>query len=61
MTERKRYAIVGTGVRAGMFVEAITKTYQDAAELVAFCDTSQTRMDWYNGRLQTETGVPPIS
>ncbi len=60
MTQRKRYALVGTGGRAGMFVDAITTTYKDAAELVAFCDFSQTRMNWYNGRLQNERSLQPI-
>ncbi|MCA9961875.1 MAG: Gfo/Idh/MocA family oxidoreductase, partial [Anaerolineales bacterium] len=60
MSQRKRYALVGTGARAGMFVDAITTTYKDVAELVAFCDQSQTRMNWYNGRLQTERGLNPL-
>ncbi len=59
MSQRKRYAIVGTGARAGMYVEATTETYWDDAELVAFCDLSQTRMDWYNRRLQSQLGLPP--
>ncbi len=53
MSQLKRYAIVGTGARAGMFIEALTTTYRDGAELVALCDLSQTRMDWYNHRLGT--------
>ncbi len=59
MTSSKRYAIVGTGARAGMYVEALSRTYRDSAELVAFCDLSQTRMDWYNHQLQTYGGLPP--
>lgn len=55
----KRYAIVGTGSRASMFIKAITTTYQDSAELVALCDLSQTRMDWHNRELQTEIGLSP--
>ncbi|MBN1966533.1 MAG: Gfo/Idh/MocA family oxidoreductase, partial [Anaerolineae bacterium] len=51
MSAHKRYAVVGTGSRAEMYLNAITKTYQDSAELVALCDLSQTRMDWHNGRL----------
>ncbi len=51
MSTRKRYAIVGTGSRAGMFFDAICCTYRDDAELVALCDLSQTRMDWYNQRM----------
>lgn len=34
-----------------MFVDAITVTYREVAELVAFCDLSQTRMNWYNHKL----------
>lgn len=34
-----------------MYVEAITETYRDSAQLVALCDLSQTRMDWYNRQL----------
>ncbi len=60
MSNRKRYALVGTGSRAGMFIEAITKTWRDVAELVGFCDLSQTRMDWYNQKLQQESGLAPL-
>ena len=56
----KRYAIVGTGGRAGMFVKAITGTYADVAEIVAFCDLSQTRMDWYNRQLAEIPGSNPV-
>ena len=51
MSPRRRYAIVGTGSRAGMFVDAIAGTYRGTAELVGLCDLSQTRMDWHNRRL----------
>ncbi len=50
----KRYAIVGTGSRAGMFVNAITNTFASYAQLVAFCDLSQTRMNWYKAQLEQE-------
>lgn len=60
MSRRKRYAIVGTGARAGMFVDAVTTTYAADAELVGLCDTSQTRMDWHNRRLQAERGLPAL-
>ena len=59
MNQRKRYAIVGTGSRAGMFVDAITTTYAEHAELASLCDLSRTRMDWYNRQL-TERGLPPV-
>ena len=57
MSDKKRYAIVGTGSRASMFIDAITTTYSDTAQLVGFCDLSQTRMNWYNARLG-ESSVP---
>ena len=51
MHTRKRYAIVGTGSRAGMFIQAIAQTYADRAQLVALCDLSHRRMNWYNAQL----------
>jgi predicted dehydrogenase len=56
---KKRYAIVGTGSRAGMYIEATTTTYRDQAELVALCDLSQVRMNWYNRQLEAFAGLPP--
>jgi predicted dehydrogenase len=43
-----------------MFVDALITTYRDVAELVAFCDLSKTRMDWYNHRLERLAGLPPL-
>lgn len=60
MNNRKRYAIVGAGARAGMFVEAIAGKHAQAAELVGLCDLSQIRMDWHNRRLQAEFGMGPL-
>jgi predicted dehydrogenase len=52
----KRYAIVGTGSRAGMFIEAAAVTYREAARVVGLCDTSHTRMEWHNRKLESWTG-----
>lgn len=61
MAQRKhRYALVGTGGRAKMFVDALAATYKDSNELVALCDLSQTRMDWYNDLLVEEHGHDPV-
>jgi predicted dehydrogenase len=43
-----------------MFVDAIAGTYAAHNELVALCDLSQVRMDWYNRSLQTQYGMPPL-
>jgi len=59
LSTRKRYALVGTGSRAGMYIDAITTIYAQVAELVALCDLSQTRMDWYNRQLAEQRGLSP--
>ena len=59
MSTRKRYAIVGTGARAGMYTAAIAGPYRDAADLVGLCDLSPTRMNWHNRQLQAIYGLEP--
>ncbi|KFY09588.1 hypothetical protein V491_08091 [Pseudogymnoascus sp. VKM F-3775] len=51
-----RYAQVGTGSRASFFYTAIARDFQNAAALVAFCDTNQTRMNVANGKIEKLTG-----
>lgn len=53
-TKTTRYAIVGTGGRATMFVDPICRDYKDEATLVALCDINQGRLDYYQNRLVTE-------
>lgn len=60
MSERKKYAIVGTGGRSSMFFEAICDTYRETAELVGLCDISATRMAHYNRRVQEEYKLPAL-
>ncbi len=55
---KKRYALVGTGGRAGMYVKAVTETFKESCELVALCDLSQTRMNWYNNQIQASGSEP---
>ncbi|WKU06616.1 Gfo/Idh/MocA family protein [Micromonospora sp. HUAS LYJ1] len=58
-TPRRRHALVGTGARAEMFVRALVTAHADTAELVAFADVNQTRMDAHN-RWLTELGHPAV-
>lgn len=58
MTLKKRYAIVGTGSRAGMYIDAAADGFRDCAQLVALCDLSHTRMNWHNRQLKAR-GLPP--
>jgi predicted dehydrogenase len=57
--QRKRYAIVGAGGRAGMYVDAVAGRFHEHAVLVGLCDLSQTRMDWYNERIAERYDLPP--
>ena len=49
----RRYAIVGTGSRAGMFLTALLTTHSDVGRPVALCDTNEARMAYYD-RLVSE-------
>ncbi|MEV6350423.1 Gfo/Idh/MocA family oxidoreductase [Actinoplanes sp. NPDC051851] len=39
----RRYALVGAGARAGMFIRALTEDHADVARLVALADTNPAR------------------
>lgn len=60
MNRKKRFAVVGTGGRAGMFIQALTTTYRATCTLTALCDLSPTRMNWHNQQLRTQAGLPPV-
>jgi len=58
--KRKRYAVVGTGGRAVLFIDALAGDYREVGEIVGFCDISNTRMAWYNQRLATDFSLPAV-
>ena len=49
---RRRYAVYGTGHRAGMYVTAMIGRHADVAVPVAWCDTNETRMRHYDGQVR---------
>ena len=55
---RRRYALVGTGSRAQMYIDAITGEHADVAELVAWADTNPGRLGYYADRLAAGIPVP---
>ena len=57
---KKRYAQVGTGGRARFFYEAVASTYKETSEMVAFCDLSQTRMNYANKLISEKHGVAAV-
>jgi predicted dehydrogenase len=56
MTQKRRYAVVGTGGRMSFFTDSLLRDYADHADLVGLCDVSQTRMDFHNRRFQERFG-----
>lgn len=60
MSARKRYALIGTGGRARFFYQALATDFKDRAELVAFCDINQTRLDHANWILENDCDHPRI-
>ncbi|MEV6343205.1 Gfo/Idh/MocA family oxidoreductase [Actinoplanes sp. NPDC051851] len=47
----RRYAVVGLGHRAQLYIDALVGDWSDAGRIVAFCDTNRTRMAFHNARL----------
>ncbi|BDZ41357.1 hypothetical protein GCM10025865_06560 [Paraoerskovia sediminicola] len=47
-TRRLRYAVVGTGHRAQMYVEALCGPHADVGEIVAWCEPNPVRAAYYD-------------
>ena len=44
-SERKRYALVGTGSRSHMYRRAVEEEFKDTCQMVGFCDVNQGRLE----------------
>ncbi len=56
MSKSTRYALVGTGGRAPMYIDPLATRFRDAGELVALCDPNPARLEYHNARLANELG-----
>lgn len=55
----RRYAVVGTGHRAEMYVRALLDSHADVGTPVAWCDTNAVRMRYYDRVFQEyQSGAP---
>ncbi|WP_298455369.1 Gfo/Idh/MocA family protein [uncultured Cellulomonas sp.] len=54
---RRRYAVAGTGHRAGMYVAALTGEHADVGELVAWLDPNPGRIDFYDAQVGRALGL----
>ncbi|PRZ09592.1 oxidoreductase family protein [Isoptericola sp. CG 20/1183] len=57
-TARRRYAVIGTGHRARLYVDAMTDAHADVAELVALCDTNPHRLAFHTDRARAGGAAP---
>ncbi|HWA86814.1 MAG TPA: Gfo/Idh/MocA family oxidoreductase [Opitutus sp.] len=57
---KKRYVLVGTGIRSNFFISPLVVDYRNEAELAALCDLSPTRLAYYNARLAGELGYHAV-
>lgn len=60
MTVKKKYVLVGSGGRAEFFYGAIAASFKETSELLAFCDSNQTRMDYANKLLAERYSYEPV-
>ena len=60
LNRKTRYAVVGTGGRSIMCIDALAGKYKEHGSLVGFCDVSPTRMKYYNDRIASEFSHPPV-
>jgi predicted dehydrogenase len=54
---QRRYAVVGVGSRAAMYIDALALRYAQVGTIVAWCDTNPTRMSYYD-RVLAGAGRP---
>ncbi|ACQ79051.1 oxidoreductase domain protein [Beutenbergia cavernae DSM 12333] len=59
-TTRRTYAVVGTGSRSRMYVDAATTTHADVAELVALADPNAVRVGVSRDRVASTGAEPAI-
>lgn len=57
---KKRYVLVGCGIRAKFFYTAMATDFKESVDLVAICDINQTRMDFTNRVLVNECGYKAV-
>ena len=55
----RRYAVVGTGARAGLYIRALAGRYAADAAIVAWCDTNRARMNYYDDLLTAAGRTSP--
>src|SRR5579864_2491166 len=58
---RTRYALVGAGNRATVYMDALTGPHREYAQLIVLVDPSPTRLAWHAQRLSEQFRLPPVA
>jgi predicted dehydrogenase len=56
-TGPRQYAVVGTGARAALYIDALASTYARTGAVTAWCEPNRIRMDYYDHVLAA-AGLP---
>jgi predicted dehydrogenase len=56
-TAPRRYAVVGTGARASLYIDALASTYAGTGAVTAWCEPNRIRMD-YHDQVLAAAGLP---
>ena len=56
-TGRRRYAVVGTGSRASLYIDALAGPYAATGTITAWCEPNRIRMDYYD-QVLAAAGLP---
>ena len=57
---KKRFVVVGTGGRSGMFMTPVAQRFGDVSELVGLCDVNPARTTFHQQRLINEFGYHEV-
>ena len=56
----RKYVLVGTGVRSGLYLENLAGEFKDAGAIAALCDTNFTRMKYWTEFLSKQYGLAEL-
>ena len=56
----RKFVLVGTGSRSGMYLEALAGDFRDVGTIAALCDTNRSRMNYWVDLLSSKYSLPKL-